>query len=64
MSNHRLICCDMLTSKIPAPQQDQALGVEFLLYCCCCGHYEPWDVDEDEPEVTDTDGNPPREDRS
>ncbi|APA97086.1 hypothetical protein [Nocardia seriolae] len=38
-------CCGTPMSLIPARPQDAPF--EYLMYCYECGHYEPWDVDED-----------------
>ncbi|GAB3207867.1 hypothetical protein [Nocardia tengchongensis] len=52
------MCCGKPMVKIPARPVDAPF--EYLMYCCECGHHEPWDVDED---PTATGDGQPREDR-
>ncbi|APB01695.1 hypothetical protein [Nocardia seriolae] len=46
-------CCGQPMVKIPARPADAPF--EYLMHCYECGHYEPWDVDED---PTTGDGQP------
>ncbi|UGT45151.1 hypothetical protein LTV02_17930 [Nocardia yamanashiensis] len=39
-----LECCDERMSLVPAPSKDWPITQ--LMYCCYCGHYEPWDGDD------------------
>ncbi|MEV0292580.1 hypothetical protein [Nocardia sp. NPDC050710] len=50
-------------SIIPARTQDRAVGIDYLMHCYDCGHYEPWDTDEpdsdaygDKPQTPNTTG--------
>ncbi|MFJ9365305.1 hypothetical protein ACIRRA_12920 [Nocardia sp. NPDC101769] len=46
-----LECCGERMSLVPASAKDWP--ITRLMHCYYCGHYEPWDVDEDTPVTGD-----------